>query len=207
MPNTSATGGYLTPATFSVNDNALADIMQAFIVGVTGLTGALVRPMWQPNPPVIPTNGTDWCAFALGNFEAGQAYQNLNTDDEFVFQQHETFELSCSFYGTNCQRYAAVIRDGLQLSQNREALWLQGISVTGGVQIIHAPELINDVWHDRCDIVIAMGRQVNSEYAVLSVLGAAGTIETDSPEIITEWSAGNKYHTKVFSNVFSNVFG
>ena len=203
----SATGGYLRPVVNSVNDNALADILQAFIVGVTGLPGAYVRPMWQPNPPVIPTNGTDWCAFNIGNIQAIQGYQTMNADDDFNFQQHETFDLSCSFYGTNCQRYASIIRDGLQLSQNRESLWLQNISVSGGVQIVHVPELINDVWHDRCDIVVGMGRVVTREYEILSVLGAAGTIETDVPETSTPWSAGVKAHTKVFSNVFSNVFG
>ena len=204
----SATGGYLAPAAFSVNDDALADIIQLFIVGVTGLAGKYVRPWWQPNPAIIPEGDTDWCAFNLGNFEAGQAYQSMQeSGDAMDFQQHESFDLSCSFYGAHCQRYAAVIRDGLQVAQNREALWLQGISVIGGVQIVHVPELINDVWHDRCDIVIAMGRQVNSEYAVLSVLGAEGAIETDVPETSTPWSAGVKAHTKVFSNVFSNVFG
>jgi hypothetical protein len=202
----SATGGYLQPLVNSTDDTALADILQAFIVGVTGLAGAYVRPMWQSNMPVIPTNGTNWCAFNLGNFQAIQGYQAMNADNEFNFQQHETFDLSCSFYGSNCQRYAAMIRDGLQLSQNREALWLQGISVSGGVQIVHVPELINDVWHDRCDIAISMGRVITREYDILNFAGAAGTIETDAPEISEEWTAGAVYSTGVFDYTFDETF-
>jgi hypothetical protein len=207
---TSATGGYLSPLAFAVNDNALADIIQEFIVGVTLLDGEYVRPAWQSNPYIIPTNGTDWCAFSLGNFVAGQAYQvqaASGNDTNVKMEQCENFDVSCSFYGANCQRYAAVVRDGLQIAQNREALWLQGISITGGVQIVHVPELINDVWHDRCDIVIAMGRKVNADYAVLHFVGAAGTINTDAPETVTEWTAGAKYSsTRVFNYVFSEVF-
>lgn len=209
MPNTSATGGYLTPAAFSTNDDALEDIIQAFIVGVTALTGTRVRPAWQPNMPVIPTNETNWCAFALGNFVAGQAYQVQvpdGLDTKMQFQQYETFDLTCSFYGANCQRYAAIVRDGLQVAQNREALWLLGISVTGGVQIVHAPELINDVWHDRCDIIISMGRQVNSSYAVLHFLGADGSIESDSPEITTDWAAGVRARFSTFDATFDETF-
>lgn len=202
---TSATGGYLAPAAFSTNDDALQDIIQAFIVGVTALTGTRVRPAWQPDMPVIPTNDTNWCAYSLGNFEAGQAYQVQVADgDDTVmqFQQHESFDLSCSFYGANCQRYAAVLRDGLQVAQNREALWLQGISLSGGVQIVHAPELINDVWHDRYDINVQMARAVFSEYPVLHFLGVAGTVTTDSPEIVTDWSTGSRYYTSPVQAIF-----
>lgn len=203
----SATGGYLAPAAFSVNDDALADIIQLFIVGVTGLAGKYVRPWWQPNPAIIPEGDTDWCAFNLGNFEAGQAYQSMQeSGDAMDFQQHESFDLSCSFYGAHCQRYAAVIRDGLQVAQNREALWLQGISVVGGAQIVHVPELINDVWHDRCDIIIGMARQVDSAYEVLNLLGGEGTIETDSPETIGKWSAGVRYFISTFDETFDETF-
>ena len=208
MTNTSATGGYLAPVAFGDNDAALRRVIHDFIAGVTGIDGGLVRPKWQKNPAAIPANGTDWCAFDLNNFMAGNAYQVQiadGDDTQLQYQQNEVFDLNCSFYGDNCQRYAGVIRDGLQIAQNREALFLLGVSVSGGVQITRAPELIDDVWFDRCDISVQMGRTVNSDYPVLHFTGADGTIQADTP-LSVYWFAGIATPVGIFDATFDETF-
>jgi hypothetical protein len=187
MTNTSATGGYLTPTDVIADDQALRRILHGFIVGLTGLAAEKVRPAWQGNMPAIEDNGVNWCAYAVGNFEAGQAYQvHVDADEQTEMKQCETFDLSCSFYGANCERYCGLVRDGLQVAQNREAMWLQGISVTNAPKITHVPELVNTVWQDRCDIVIAMGREYTRRYDILSFLSAYGDVITDT-DITQPW--------------------
>ena len=205
---TSATGGYLTPASNPTSDAALARVMHGLIAGVTGLTASVIRPKWQGNMPVIPVAGVNWCGFSIGNFQAGQAYQvqadNL-PDTICQFEQEESFDLDCSFYGADCQRYAAMLRDGVQIAQNREAMYLLSIAIVGGTQIVRAPELINDVWHDRCDITIGMARKTTVNYSVLHFLAADGTITTDSPPLSVDWQSG--YPAGVFDLTFDETFG
>lgn len=64
----STTGGFLppAPAPAPLEGAALMDAIQAWVVGVTGMDGKLVRPAWQPEPPVVPEAGASWAAFRLG---------------------------------------------------------------------------------------------------------------------------------------------
>jgi hypothetical protein len=198
---TSATGGYLIPTNTVVDDRDLRRVIHGFIVGVTGLDEEKVRPAWQKSPAAIESNGVDWCAFALNNFEAGQAYQVYsNADDDTAFEQHETFDVVASFYGDNCERYSAMIRDGLQLGQNREALWLQSVSLVNAPKITHVPELVNTVWQDRCDVVIGFARTYTRRYDILSFLSADGDVITDTDITIPWITAG------LFDYTFDETF-
>lgn len=206
--NTSATGGYLQPVTSPAADTELRRIVHGFIAGVTGISGAYVRPKWQGNPASIPVTGTDWCAYGIGNFQAGAPYQVQvanGSDTQSEIDQHERFDVDCSFYGPMCEMYARMVRDGLYIAQNREALWLQGISVTGIGLLTHVPEIVNDVWLDRCDITVSMGRNENSRYNVLHFLSADGTINTDSPLLTIPFSAGAPMG--IFDLTFDETFG
>ncbi len=188
---TSATGGYLLPVASPDNDEELARILHGLIIGVTGIAGNLVRPIWQSNPPPVPTFGTTWAAFGVTDITAGLPYMVQVADGHDTiceYRQDERFTLRVSVYGPSCQRYAAMIRDGLNISQNREAIYLQGISVLWVGGITRAPELVNDVWLDRCDVSIDMGRYIAVNYEVLNFLAADGTIETDMPMTII-WHA------------------
>ncbi len=204
---TSATGGYLLPVASPDNDSALARILHGLVVGVTGISGSLVRPIWQDNPPPIPSSGTTWAAFGITDITAGLPYMVQVADDPDTiceYRQDERFTLRVSVYGPFCQRYATMIRDGLNIGQNREAMYLQGISVVWVGGIARAPELVNDVWLDRCDVSIDMGRVISVRYDVLNFLSADGTIETDMPSIIP-WHAGNP--AGIFDLTFDETFG
>lgn len=183
MANTSATGGYLSPNNQPDNDAILARTLHDFIAGVTGIVPKNIRPRWQPNPPVIPSSEVDWCGFGVTNTDYGLPYQSQKTCGEDTKQEQvrdEAFTVLLSFYGTNCVKNCNRISQGLTISQNREALYLAGISVIGVGGVIRSPELVNDVWLDRADVEIVFGRRVVMVYDVLHFLGAGGSLESET---------------------------
>lgn len=178
MPNTSATGGYLTQSSSSIDGLALRRFLQSVIVGVTGLNATLVRPMWQQNPPPIPSIDVDWCGFAIMTQrpEKGAFHEQLDAGGATLLR-HEELDLLCAFYGPNCLVNAGLLRDGLELiAQNREQLFLAGMGVNGFSDITHAPELVNDRFFDRADITMTIRREIRRSYDILHFVGASGNV-------------------------------
>lgn len=178
MPNSSATGGYLTQTSSSIDGQALRRFLQSVIVGVTGLNAALVRPMWQQNPPPIPSIDVDWCGFAIMTQrpEKGAFHEQLDAGGATLLR-HEELDLLCAFYGPNCLVNAGLLRDGLELiAQNREQLFLAGMGVNGFSDITHAPELVNDRFFDRADITMTIQREIRRSYDILHFVGASGNV-------------------------------
>ena len=192
MANTSATGGYLTPAPLQpMDDAALLDFMQQVIVGITGITGTLVRPAFQPDPPKRPKISVDWCAFYItnGKPEAGHVY-NVTAQDGLSTEttRHEYFEMRCSFYGPNSGYNASRWRDGLEISQNREVMFLSGVSFTESSGTTKLGELVDQQWFQRTDITSRFMRKISRTYEVLSILRVTGQIITETETI--DWAAG-----------------
>ncbi len=182
--NTSATGGYLVAP---VPDRvALRRFFQGLIRGVTGLPGDSVRRLWQPNPPPRPEIDVDWCAFAIsersGNTLGGM-YVQTNRDDSTFIRYDQRLNLNCTFYGPNCEGYAELLREGLQIGQNREVLQVAGMGLGGLSSITHVPEKIQDQWYDRADISFMIDREVSKLYQILSFGSAVGVIITESMQM------------------------
>lgn len=178
MPNSSATGGYLMQTSSSIDGQALRRFLQSVIVGVTGLNATLVRPMWQQNPPPIPSIDVDWCGFAIMTQrpEKGAFHEQLDAGGATLLR-HEELDLLCAFYGPNCLVNAGLLRDGLELiAQNREQLFLAGMGVNGFSDITHAPELVNDRFFDRADITMTIQREIRRSYDILHFVGASGNV-------------------------------
>lgn len=192
MANTSAAGGYLTPTTAPLDDTALRRFIHGVIVGVAGLATDKVRPAWQPNPPVRPDISVNWCGYAIINQieEAGSAYQASQADGSYKLKRHESFDVLVSMYGPLCQSYAGLLRDGLQISQNRERLFLASMAYVGASGITHAPELLNDRWFDRADVTLTFRREIVRDYPVLSFVSAGGGLYT--PSITIPWSIASE---------------
>lgn len=180
MANTSATGGYLAPTTAPLDDVALRRFMHGVIAGVTGLAADKVRPAWQPNPPIRPGIEVNWSAYAIINQtpEAGTAYQAMQADDTYKMKRHESFDVLVSFYGPLCQAYAGLLRDGLEISQNRELLYLARMAYVGASATTHVPELVNDRWFDRADIILTFRREIVRDYPVLHFLSVDSLLYT-----------------------------
>lgn len=190
MPNTSATGGYLAPASPSppLEDADIDAVFQRAIVGITGLDGTLVRPRWQLTPPKQPDPSVNWCAFGIVDFkvDAGPAIRHIPTgdgSDEYV--RHEDIILACTFYGPMAQRYAAMTRDGMAIPQNIEALKLDGVVYIDSMEIRSVPELVNQLWIKRYDLPLKFRRQIKRTYQVLNILSADPTLVSDEIGIIT----------------------
>lgn len=59
MPQDTTTPGYLPPSTSPAYDAALDQMFHDLVMGITGLTGDLVRPRWQAEPPQQPEHSVN----------------------------------------------------------------------------------------------------------------------------------------------------
>jgi len=185
VANDSSTGGYILPAgsPAPLEDAALDALFQQVVTGVTGLLGAMVRPRWQPTVPKQPEPATNWCAIGVTNIEPDDYPVEIHDDtgdghDNYAV--HETLVVLASFYGPNSMSNAKVMRDGLYIAQNREALTQQGITVTDVGKPVAAPELVNQQWIRRYDVDIRFRRKVERTYPILNILSAPFEIDTDT---------------------------
>lgn len=177
MANTSATGGYLAPAGTPApsEDTDLEDVLQAMVVGISGMAGKFVRPRWQEKPPKQPEPDVNWCAVGVHNTKtiANPAIDHEGSDDGHdQYQMHEELEVLCSFYGPQAQAYASILRDGIFIPQNGEAVKALRMAFYGASDIRPVPELVNQQWVRRYDLFIHMRRQVVRVYPVLNILSA-----------------------------------
>jgi hypothetical protein len=161
-----------------IDGQTLDDFLQQLIAGVTNLPPDMVRPRWQPEAPPIPDFGVDWIAQSIVRqdpYGNGYPFEGFGTDGQVYLDEHEDIELFTSCYGTHADWYSRLIR-GLQVSQNREVLFLAGmglIEVRGGIV---APEFINNRWWRRVDRTVRIRREVRRAYPILSILEALGQI-------------------------------
>lgn len=176
--NTSATGGVLD-ATLP-DSVALRRFFQGLIAGISGLPGNMVRPRWQRNPPPMPEPTVDWCAFAIGE-QTPDANGHLAPGDASArLTRHESMEVFCSFYGPNAEGRAELLRDGFEISQNREPLLLASIGFVNSTGKKHVPELANQQWYDRYDFSLFFNRETGKVYQILPFTGAIGAIITET---------------------------
>lgn len=178
--STSATGGYLTPTTSVVNDNALDLIFQAAVVGITGLPGDMVRPRWQATPPVQPERDVNWCAVGVIDVVADANAAFVDGDTSSQLQRHETMTVLASFYGPQSSGYRQRLRDGLAVKQNQDALKAQGIAFCYADGETIAPALVNNTWRRRHDIRLVFRRNARRSYEILSILSAPVEISSAS---------------------------
>lgn len=181
----SSTGGYLSPAVASppLEDDALTAIFQQMIVGITALPGNMVRPRWQPNPPKQPEPTINWCALGISvqTPDDGPAIVHNgagNGSDTYI--RHEQIDVLASFYGPNAMQNAQLLSDGLAIPQNLEQLKAQDMNSVDTGKIIPAPDLLNEQWVRRYDIELTFRRKITRSYAVLNILTAQGTVQTDT---------------------------
>lgn len=188
MPNTSATGGILTQTAGPTEGQTLLRFLHAVVSGVSGLGATEVRPMWQQNPPPIPGIETDWCGYGITDrrADANSYHKQLDLGGAELIR-HEEFDVLCSFYGPACLDYAGRLRDGMQLAQNRENLFIAGMGLVGFSDIIHVPELVNERFFDRADITMTLRREIKRSYDILHFVAVDGIVVTET--LSMNWSA------------------
>lgn len=186
MANDSSTGGYLSPdgpLSSPRSDIDLDKLFQGAVAGITGLPGSMVRPRWQPVTPKQPEPSVDWCALGVAVVEpdAGPALSHnaagLGSDTSI---RHEQIDVMLTFYGPNAGAYASRLRDGLGLVQNIEALRAQSIAFVETGQVRTVPDLVNQQWIRRCDMLARFRRKVTRTYSVLNIVAADVHLFDDS---------------------------
>lgn len=185
-PNSSA-AGFLPPLNTEVEDDALMNLLQEMVVGITGVQGNLVFPRWQPEPPPLPAFGTDWGALGVTSRRADTFAAEIHYPDNAgdgghtIVTRHEELDVLVSFYGPHCNSNMANLREGLQLWQNRYTLRANNIGLIGTGDFTRAPELIRQRWLDRVDMVVNLRRQIIRRYAVLDLLSAQVNVKGNRP--------------------------
>jgi len=184
--NTSATGGYLTPTVSPapLEDEALVNFFQEWVVGITGLAGQYVRPRWQPEPPNIPGSSINWAAIGIARREVDTfaVEQHLPAGTSQV-KRHEVLHFLASFYGPAADSYAHILREGMQLAQNRERLTLNSMGLVESGEAVTVPELVKERWLYRVDLPFSIRRQIIRTYSVLNLNSA--TVQLNNEQSIT----------------------
>ena len=177
---------WLPKSVLCLRDYSLNKFLHDVVAGITGLDPTLVRPRWQENPPNLPLRSTNWAAIGVvhrpapvGTAVATYDPTAANGEGALILIRQEDLELLCSFYGPNCQGNGAVLRDGLYVGQNREALFLAGMGLGSVSDLTKAPEMIKSAWYQRADLTVVIRREVRRQYPVLSVVSGVGTIVTE----------------------------
>lgn len=190
MSNTSATGGYLVQTEAPLPDNrTLSQFIQQVIVGMTGINGTKVREKFQKNMPEQEAAPEDiWCAFFVTETNAdANSYHVTDADGEgSKMQRHLELVVDCSFYGEGSKAFAEKLRDGFQISQNREVLRSGNMGFKEVSTIRSVPEKHGQVWFKRYDMSVVLRRQINKTFAVLSFNSAGGTIKAEKDNQETE---------------------
>lgn len=183
MTNDSASGGYLAPSTTIIDDDALDDIFQAMVVGITGLSGDLVRPRFQAEPGNLPDFTATWCAIGVMEFEP-DTYATLIHNPAGVGtsiqQSHEGISVMATFYGPAAQATARILARGLLLPQNQEVIAAAGILFTKAERPIKAPQLLKNRWVNRIDVTLQFRRQDDLIYPIRNLVSASGQIDAEN---------------------------
>lgn len=181
MTNTSATGGYLSPIGSPADeDDALAALFQSACAGITGLSGDLVRPRWQVNPPKQPEPSTTWAAIGVTTTTPDFGPCTEASDMTATASRHELIEVLCSFYGPGAQASATRWRDGLAIPQNGDTLRSSGIVFVSCGPSVPAPELVNQQWVRRFDVATTFRRKISNTYNILTFQSGDVSINTDT---------------------------
>ncbi|UNA00774.1 hypothetical protein ZHS_18 [Edwardsiella phage vB_EpM_ZHS] len=157
-----------------LEDDALIDAMQATVVGVTGLDPTLVRPRNQPAPPNLPDFSLNWASLGLTVTDSDSyAFVRQVNDTDMELEHDQEITLLAIFYGSSAQSYVGLLRDGLQIEQNRWALGALGVKLVSTGRERHIPSLLKEIWQQRYDLPVVWRRRVRRVYKSASVIGVS----------------------------------
>lgn len=184
MPST--TNAALLPTPLQGKD--LNRFLQQWLVSMVNIDPTLMRPGWQAEPPNLPSVTKAWGAFRVlssiaDNYPAFVHISAPDSDGVDQLQRHERLNILVSFYdlGTDglANSYAATLRDGLAVAQNREILTLNGMGLIEVGQLQAVPSLLKERWQYRVDLPFQLSRIVVRTYAVLDVESVHGEVLTN----------------------------
>lgn len=175
----------LLDGSIPVNSQNLDRYLQAWIACMLEMDGKLVRPRWQVEPPNTPDFSTNWIAFGVGPRKSDTFAVERHSPNGEGFtetQRHQEMDVLVSCYGPQADGYAEALSDAVQVSQNREALFLQGFGLIEASQITLVPALTKDRWRKRADITVRLRRAITRQFGVLNLTGAGVTLRAQSEQ-------------------------
>jgi len=182
MQTDSSTGGYIQQFSGPLEGRDLLHIIHDLIAGVTGLPNGFVRPEYQMNPPELPDHEVDWCSFHIENSEPDYSNSaDIQDEEKNTSVKHELLDVLASFYGPSCLDYAGRLDAGMELSQNREDLFKNGMAYRECSDIVHISELINARWYERADITLTLTRECVRTWPIKTIKEIQGGIVSDDP--------------------------
>ena len=169
-----------TPA--PLEGQALMDFLQGWIVGITGIEGTLVRPRWQREPGNIPEENITWIAFGILSRVSDVFAAELQLPSSPGYNElrrHEEISIRVSFYGPEADNIAHLLREGMQIGQNRELLTLNNMGLIESGDITSFPELVKDKWYYRIDMTVRIRRQIVRQYGVPFIVSGQSTLDNE----------------------------
>jgi hypothetical protein len=185
MPSAnSSVAGYLSPSAEPLDDDDLEDIMHDAIVGLTGITGDLVRPRWQPEPAQQPAFSANWVAFGITRWTPDTySYQRQDDDFNHVVERDILLYVLHSFYGPKSMGLCNRFRDSFDIAQNRDQLVAAGIELVEVQEALNIPALLKAVWVKRVDVVVVYRRRTSRTFPVLTI--STGQLGLDNEAYVT----------------------
>jgi hypothetical protein len=176
-------------ATPPLTGQALATFFQPWFVALSGLSPKLVRPAFQPEPPVFPDFG-NCCMFFRFSTRPADDWPYIGFNDAArggrgasTMQRHVAIDILCSFYdmgiGGQAEAAATLFKDNMAVPQNVEYLLVSnfGLASVGALQVL--PVLIKSRWQYRVDFGFVVRYEMQRTYPVDSVEVLQGTVVTD----------------------------
>jgi hypothetical protein len=198
--NNTSTGGFLLPnpqpPALDTTPRGLTFVqfIQTLLVGLSGFSGALVRPEWQKQPPKEPDIDVNWLAFGLGSATPdNNAFVGFTDANEPMMQRNELIPIAVNVYGPAAYDNIGLIRDGFQLTQNLASLRQANVGFAYDTPAQHVPDFFNERWYERWRTEFYVRRQIQRTYPILSFVSASGTIYTETAaddNFSLPWAAG-----------------
>lgn len=185
--NTSATGGYLPEVARRPPDaDTVQKALQQMVAAISTLPGELVRPRWQPMPPVQPDVTVTWASVGVQRVDADEYPYMKHVSDKAlqpgmppgysIMQRHATLTVVCTIYGPAAEDVAGMLRDGLYVAQNFEPVRSLGLKLRTVHDLARNPELVNQQYINRVDLSLEFRMQLDRVYPIFDLDGADVTI-------------------------------
>lgn len=171
----------LLDGSVQLNGQNLNRFLQAWFTCLIAMDGKLFRPRWQPEPPNLPDG--NWAAFGItrrrGDTFAVEKHIEVEQGMDEI-HRHEEIDVLVSFYGPGADANASALREGMQVSQNREPLMRQGMGLIEASEVLPVPSTVKQRWLYRSDITVRLRREIVRAYPVLHLLAADGTLKANA---------------------------
>lgn len=177
--------GPVIPGPYPLSDDAWEDFLHDVFAGITGLDPTLVRPRWQPEPPLRPDISVNWMAFGTvatrTDFVPVQYQIDDGADGYTAMQEMEELDILCSFYGPNNEMIQSYFQRGLYVEQNLAMFRANAVGMVSTTGFTRAAELIKERYWPRTDVTVTVRREVRYNYKILNLLRAQATMYDNPP--------------------------